>query len=136
MVLQEDAAIEVETERMRRELLAEGAIHEDVVVPEPVGDVVLSLQGLHAGYEAVEVLHGIDFAVRRGEITVLLGANGSGKTTLCSTISGARAGPVGLDQAARRRRVEHAGLPACPQRRARGARSRAASSPACRSRRT
>jgi ABC-type branched-subunit amino acid transport system ATPase component len=88
VVLQEDAAIEVETERMRRELLAEGAIHEDVVVPEPVGDVVLSLQGLHAGYEAVEVLHGIDFTVRRGEITVLLGANGSGKSTLCSTISG------------------------------------------------
>ena len=60
------------------------------------------IDDLHAGYDDVEVLHGIDLVVHAGEITVLLGANGSGKTTLCSTISGivaVRAGSITIEQA-------------------------------------
>jgi ABC-2 type transport system ATP-binding protein len=34
------------------------------------------------------VLHGLDFAVRRGTVTGLLGPNGSGKTTLMRSIVG------------------------------------------------
>ena len=43
---------------------------------------ILELQGLRAGYGEVQVLWGIDLAVRRGEITALIGSNGAGKTTL------------------------------------------------------
>jgi branched-chain amino acid transport system ATP-binding protein len=48
----------------------------------------LRVEGLHAGYGPVEVLHGIDLTVRDGEIVVVLGANGAGKTTLMRAISG------------------------------------------------
>ena len=54
----------------------------------PTGEALLVLQGIHAGYDDVEVLHGVDLSVYAGTITALLGPNGSGKTTLCSTISG------------------------------------------------
>jgi branched-chain amino acid transport system ATP-binding protein len=48
----------------------------------------LALHDLHAGYGRIEVLHGIDVEVRRGEVTALLGPNGAGKTTALSVMSG------------------------------------------------
>jgi len=49
---------------------------------------LLEVDGLHAGYGQIEVLHGLDFTVGEGEIVVILGANGAGKTTTMRTISG------------------------------------------------
>jgi branched-chain amino acid transport system ATP-binding protein len=53
---------------------------------------LLEVTGLHAGYGAVRVLHGLDFTVEAGEVVVILGANGAGKTTtlraICGTIEG------------------------------------------------
>ena len=49
---------------------------------------LLQVQGLHAQYGPTRVLHGIDFEVREGGITTILGANGAGKTTTLQTISG------------------------------------------------
>jgi len=49
---------------------------------------LLEVEGLHAGYGAVRVLHGLDFTVDEGEIVVILGANGAGKTTTLRAISG------------------------------------------------
>ena len=45
--------------------------------PEPV----LELAGVHAGYGAIEVLHGVDLAVPSGAVVALLGPNGGGKST-------------------------------------------------------
>jgi branched-chain amino acid transport system ATP-binding protein len=39
-------------------------------------------------YGEVEALHGVDLAVRQGEIVTLLGANGAGKSTTLRAISG------------------------------------------------
>ncbi|MFZ1490506.1 MAG: ABC transporter ATP-binding protein [Ilumatobacteraceae bacterium] len=49
---------------------------------------MLQVEGLHAGYGPVEVLHGLDLRVDEGEVVVILGANGAGKTTTMRAISG------------------------------------------------
>lgn len=54
----------------------------------PDAKPVLEIRGLRAGYDRVEVLHGIDFDVMPGELLCILGPNGAGKTTLLRTISG------------------------------------------------
>ena len=51
------------------------------------GEPLLSVSGLTAGYGDVQVLWGIDLAVREGEIACIVGSNGAGKTTLLRTIS-------------------------------------------------
>jgi len=43
---------------------------------------VLETRRLEAGYGKKRVVHGIDLALREGEILLVLGHNGAGKTTL------------------------------------------------------
>jgi branched-chain amino acid transport system ATP-binding protein len=49
---------------------------------------LLEVRGVRAGYGGLEVLHGIDLEVRRGEVVCLLGNNAAGKTTLVNVILG------------------------------------------------
>jgi branched-chain amino acid transport system ATP-binding protein len=49
---------------------------------------VLELRRVHAAYGQIEVLHGIDLAVRPGEVLALLGPNGAGKSTTLKVASG------------------------------------------------
>ncbi len=49
---------------------------------------VLELRRVRAGYGQIEVLHGIDFAVKTGEVLALLGPNGAGKSTTLKVASG------------------------------------------------
>ena len=50
---------------------------------------VLELRGVRAAYGGVTVLHGVDLAVRAGQVVALLGPNGAGKTTTLKVASGA-----------------------------------------------
>ena len=49
---------------------------------------LLEISGLHAAYDRIEALKGIDLTVEMGEIVSLIGANGAGKSTLLMTICG------------------------------------------------
>ncbi len=48
----------------------------------------LEIKDLHASIEGKEILKGVDFQVKQGEIHAIMGPNGSGKSTLASTIMG------------------------------------------------
>ena len=49
---------------------------------------LLELRGVQTHIGAYHILHGVDFAVPEGEVTMLLGRNGAGKTTTLRTIMG------------------------------------------------
>lgn len=49
---------------------------------------LLELRGVHTHIGAYHILHGVDLAVPRGQLTMLLGRNGAGKTTTLRTIMG------------------------------------------------
>ncbi|SDU14339.1 amino acid/amide ABC transporter ATP-binding protein 2, HAAT family [Stappia sp. ES.058] len=51
-------------------------------------ETMLLVDGLRAGYGAVEVLRGVSFDLAKSEIVALLGSNGVGKTTISSVLSG------------------------------------------------
>ena len=56
--------------------------------PASAADTLLEGSGLHTFYGVSHILHGVDFAVRRGETIGLMGRNGMGKTTLIKTMLG------------------------------------------------
>jgi branched-chain amino acid transport system ATP-binding protein len=61
---------------------------------------MLEVTGLSAGYGQVEVLHGLDFQVPKGQVVALIGSNGAGKTTTMRALSGMirpRAGSIRLN---------------------------------------
>jgi branched-chain amino acid transport system ATP-binding protein len=52
------------------------------------GETLLEVTGVDTFYGPIQALAGIDLAVKKGAIVVVLGANGAGKSTLLKTISG------------------------------------------------
>jgi ABC-2 type transport system ATP-binding protein len=50
-------------------------------------DSAIATRGLRKSYRNTEVLKGVDFDVRRGEIFALLGSNGAGKTTIIKILA-------------------------------------------------
>jgi branched-chain amino acid transport system ATP-binding protein len=71
---------------------------------------LLTLSGVHTHVGRYHILHGVDFAVAEGKITMLLGRNGAGKTSTLRTIMGlwqASAGEIMLNG----QRIEAAATP-------------------------
>ncbi|WP_233238004.1 ABC transporter ATP-binding protein [Bordetella sp. LUAb4] len=56
---------------------------------------MLKVSKLCSSYGKTQVLNGLDFEVRSGEIVTLIGANGAGKTTTLKTLCGAMASTAG-----------------------------------------
>lgn len=50
-------------------------------------DTAIQVKDLRKSFKDTEVLKGVDFAVRRGEIFALLGSNGAGKTTTINILA-------------------------------------------------
>src|ERR1700738_5367095 len=50
--------------------------------------MTLAVENLCAAYGEIEVLHGVNLAVEKGQIIALLGAHGAGKSTTIKAIMG------------------------------------------------
>jgi len=78
---------------------------------EPTPDLAIEVSGLRMNYGARQVLRGVDFEVRAGEVFCLLGPNGAGKTTTVEILEGFRqrtggsAHVLGLDPAEQKCRL-------------------------------
>ncbi len=62
--------------------------------------MMLKTEGLTLHYGGSQILHGIDFQARAGEITVIMGTNGVGKTSFLKALAGTHprsGGTVTLD---------------------------------------
>ncbi len=60
---------------------------------------LLTIESLVAGYGAMEILHGVDLAVGKGQSLCLIGPNGAGKSTVLHSIYGftnIRSGRIGI----------------------------------------
>lgn len=53
-----------------------------------MSEPILELRQLNKSFGPVHVLHDVDFDVRAGEVTALVGDNGAGKSTLVKSIAG------------------------------------------------
>jgi len=71
-------------------------------------DSSIRVENLRFGYGGAEVLHGISFDIRRGEVTGLLGPNGAGKSTTLKILTGILKFSEGRVEVAGRQLPEHA----------------------------
>ena len=60
-----------------------------------MSDIAAEVRDLRMRYGAVDVLDGIDFDIRTGEVVALLGPNGAGKSTTIEILEGFRARSAG-----------------------------------------
>src|SRR5690242_2461029 len=51
-------------------------------------DPFVEITGLTAGYGRMEILHGVDLRVERGQALCLIGPNGAGKSTVLQSVFG------------------------------------------------
>jgi len=88
------------------------------------GSPVLNVKNLEAWYGESQILHGMDFEVRPGEVVTLLGRNGAGKTSTLKSVMGMigkRTGSVEFESQETIRlpseRIARLGVAFCPEER-------------------
>lgn len=64
------------------------AVPREEIAALSKGEPIVTLDALHAGYGAMEILHGVDLAVGKGQSLCLVGPNGAGKSTVLHSIFG------------------------------------------------
>jgi branched-chain amino acid transport system ATP-binding protein len=65
-----------------------------------MSDTILNLKEVRGGYGDADILTGLDLAVKRGEVVVIIGANGAGKSTAMRAVFGLlniRGGSIDFD---------------------------------------
>jgi branched-chain amino acid transport system ATP-binding protein len=65
-----------------------GEVSRERIASLVKGEPHVTLESLRAGYERMEVVHGIDLMVGRGQSLCLIGPNGAGKSTILHAIFG------------------------------------------------
>ena len=82
-----DTVISVDDVNRQAKAIAE-TVTKDQIMDLVDGEPFLQLDALRAGYGKMEILHGIDLAVGKGQSLCLIGPNGAGKSTILHAIFG------------------------------------------------
>lgn len=82
------AAVSVEQVARESASLLEQRVPRSELAALAGGDDFLCLENLTAGYGRMEILHGFDLQVGRGQSLCLIGPNGAGKSTVLHSIYG------------------------------------------------
>ena len=74
-------------------LLSDRKVHQDALAAAAAesAEHLLQVKGLKCGYgkkNPVEIVHGVDFCVDKGEFLCVIGSNGCGKTTTMKAVMG------------------------------------------------
>ncbi len=75
--------------------LVKASAAEAQVAHAPRTVPILNFRDIHFAYGALQVLRGIDLAVRKGELLCIVGPNGAGKSTLLNILTDGRMGHTG-----------------------------------------
>lgn len=76
-----------EVDNAAKQLFDNAPSHDDLLQLAH-NEALLEIRGLYAGYGKMEILHGVDLAVGKGQSLCLIGPNGAGKSTILHSIYG------------------------------------------------
>ncbi len=83
-----EAVLSVDAIAREAEDLARAGPGRDEIEAMALGEPVLRVRGLRAGYGPMEILHGVDLCVGHAQSLCLIGPNGAGKSTVLHAIFG------------------------------------------------
>ncbi len=83
-----DVVMSVDAVAREAERIAENAPTPEELLHLAGGDAFVSIEKLHAGYGRMEILHGMELRLGKGQSLCLIGPNGAGKSTVLHSIFG------------------------------------------------